>query len=156
MSRDDESGGEWAEEIQGAPPAQSRSEMRERRLAETVTVNRYLFQQIQQLEHMLLSAPDLESLLEILLVSLPRHFSFPVSELWLYDPEELLKGLIVNRHRYGRNLRLTATLSGSKINSQIAENTYSPIRAGLLRRTCMVLPLSASSRRFSGLACFVV
>ena len=47
------------EEIQGAPPAESRSELRERRRGETITVNRYLYQQAQQLEHMLLHAADL-------------------------------------------------------------------------------------------------
>jgi diguanylate cyclase (GGDEF)-like protein len=94
------------EEIQGAPPVVSRAELRERRLAETVTVNRYLYQQTQQLEHMLLDAPDLQSLLEILLVSMPRHFSFRVSELWLYDPEDVLASLIVGGQRYGHQLQL--------------------------------------------------
>jgi diguanylate cyclase (GGDEF)-like protein len=78
------------EEIQGAPPVLSRAELREKRLSEKLTVNRYLYQQTQQFEHMLLDAPDLQSLLEVLLVSMPRHFSFRVSELWLYDPEDVL------------------------------------------------------------------
>jgi diguanylate cyclase (GGDEF)-like protein len=94
------------EEIQGAPPVVSRAELRERRLAETVTVNRYLYLQTQQLEHMLLDAPDLQSLLEILLVSMPRHFSFRASELWLYDPEDVLASLIVGGQRYGHQLQL--------------------------------------------------
>jgi len=94
------------EEIQGAPPVVSRAELREHRLAETVTVNRYLYLQTQQLEHMLLEAPDLQSLLEILLVSMPRHFSFRVSELWLYDPEDVLANLIVGGQRYGQQLQL--------------------------------------------------
>ena len=51
------------EEIQGAPPVVSRTELRERRLSETVTVNRYLYLQTQQLEHMLLEATDLQALL---------------------------------------------------------------------------------------------
>ncbi|MAT94681.1 MAG: GGDEF domain-containing protein [Halioglobus sp.] len=94
------------EEIQGAPPAESRSELRERRRGETITVNRYLYQQAQQLEHMLLHAADLQALFEILLVSMPRHFSFRVSELWLYDPEEVLASLIVGGQRYGHSLQL--------------------------------------------------
>lgn len=94
------------EEIQGAPPAESRSELRARRLAETVTVNRFLYLQTQQLEHMLLEAVDLDALLEILLVSMPRHFSFRVAELWLYDPEDVLAGLIVGGERYGHSLQL--------------------------------------------------
>lgn len=94
------------EEIQGAPPAESRSELRERRRSETITVNRYLYQQAQQLEHMLLHAADLQALFEILLVSMPRHFSFRVSELWLYDPEEVLAELIVGGQRYGQSLQL--------------------------------------------------
>ena len=57
----------FSEEIQGAPPALSRTEVRQRRLSESVTVNRYLYQQTQQLEHMLLEAVDLQALLEILL-----------------------------------------------------------------------------------------
>jgi diguanylate cyclase (GGDEF)-like protein len=95
-----------SEEIQGAPPVVSRAELRERRLSETVTVNRYLYLQTQQLEHMLLEAPDLQALLEILLVSMPRHFSFRVSELWLYDPEDVLANLIVGGQRYGQALQL--------------------------------------------------
>ena len=94
------------EEIQGAPPVLSRAELREKRLSEKLTVNRYLYQQTQQFEHMLLDAPDLQSLLEVLLVSMPRHFSFRVSELWLYDPEDVLAGLIVGGQRYGRHLQL--------------------------------------------------
>ena len=94
------------EEIQGAPPVVSRAELREKRLSETITLNRYLYQQTQQFEHMLLNAPDLQSLLEVLLVSMPRHYSLRVSELWLYDPEEVLAGLIVGGQRYGRHLQL--------------------------------------------------
>ena len=98
--------GSQDEEIQGAPPVVSRAELRERRLTETVSVNRYLYLQTQQLEHMLLEAPDLQSLLEILLVSMPRHFSFRASELWLYDPEDVLLNLIVGGQRYGHYLQL--------------------------------------------------
>jgi diguanylate cyclase (GGDEF)-like protein len=94
------------EEIQGAPPVETRSELRDRRLAETVTINRYLYLQTQQLEHMLLDALDLQALLEILLVSMPRHFSFRVAELWLYDPENILAELIVGGQRYGHSLQL--------------------------------------------------
>jgi diguanylate cyclase (GGDEF)-like protein len=97
---------ESQEEIQGAPPALSGSEMRARRLADTVVVNRYLYLQTHQLEHMLLEAPDLQALLEILLVSMPRHFSFRVAELWLYDPEGVLAELIVGGQRYGHSLQL--------------------------------------------------
>ena len=94
------------EVIQGAPPAVSRTELRERRLAETVTLNRFLYLQTQQLEQMLLQAADLQALIEILLVSMPRHFSFRVSELWLYDPENMLAELIVGGQRYGHSLQL--------------------------------------------------
>lgn len=94
------------EEIEGAPPALSGSELKRRRLEDSVTVNRYLYQQAQQLQHMMLEAPDLAALLEILLVSMPRHFSFQVAELWLYDPEEVLAGLIVGGERYGHYLKL--------------------------------------------------
>lgn len=94
------------EEIEGAPPVASRAEVRERRMTETVTVNRYLYRQSQQLIHMLLGAPDLQSLFEILLVNMPRHFSFRVSELWLYDPEDILAQLITGAERYGQNLQL--------------------------------------------------
>jgi diguanylate cyclase (GGDEF)-like protein len=94
------------EEIEGAPPAESRTEVRERRLAETVTVNRFLYLQTQQLEHMLLEAVDLQALLEILLVSMPRHFACRAAELWLYDPENVLAELIVGGQRYGHSLQL--------------------------------------------------
>ena len=96
---------QW-EEIQGAPPVETRSELHSRRLAEVVTVNRYLYLQTQQLEHMLLEASDLQALMEILLVSMPRHFSFRVAELWLYDPENILAELIVGGQRYGHSLQL--------------------------------------------------
>lgn len=106
MKEDFSRGGALGEEIQGAPPVVTRAELRASRLAEFVSVNRYLYQQAQQLEHMLLETQDLQALLEILLVSMPRHFSFRVSELWLYDPEEVLVGLLVGAERYGQNLQL--------------------------------------------------
>lgn len=106
MSDEQNFGNFQREEIEGAPPVASRAEMRERRLTETVTLNRYLYRQCQQLEHMLLDAEDLQSLLEVLLVSLPRHFSFRVAELWLYDPEKALDVVIVGGQRYGHYLQL--------------------------------------------------
>jgi len=102
----DDPGAEQGEEIQGAPPAVSRAELKKTRLSETVTVNRYLYQQTQQMELMLLEAPDLQALFEILLVSLPRHFGFRVSELWLSDPEDNLAGALVGAERYGQSLQL--------------------------------------------------
>ncbi len=106
MVDDSVQGGWQDEEIEGAPPVASRAEMRERWLTETVTLNRYLYQQTLQLEHMLLEAADLQALLEVLLVSMPRHFSFRVSELWLYDPEGILGSLIIGGQRYGSSLQL--------------------------------------------------
>ncbi len=97
---------EAQEEIEGAPPVLSRAELAQRREQETVTLNRYLYLQSRQLEHMLLEAADLSALFEVLLVSMPRHFAFRTSELWLYDPEEVLANLIVGAERYGHNLRL--------------------------------------------------
>jgi diguanylate cyclase (GGDEF)-like protein len=102
--------GNGQEEIEGAPPAVSRAELRERRLTETVSINRHLYQQAQQIEHMMLDAPDLQALFEILLVSMPRHFSFRVSELWLYDPEDILSQLVAGAERYGQNLQLLQDL----------------------------------------------
>ena len=99
-------GGVQDEDIEGAPPALSRTELRETQLSETITVNRYLYQQAHQMEHMLLEAPDLQALLEILLVSMPRHFSFRMSELWLYDPEDSLANTMAGAERYGQNLQL--------------------------------------------------
>lgn len=94
------------EEIYGAPPAPTRAEIRESRLSEQFTVNRYVYHQAQQLELMLLGAEDLQALLEVLLVSLPRHFGLSSAELWLYDPEGVLAGLIVGGQRYGYSLQL--------------------------------------------------
>lgn len=94
------------EEIEAAPALQSAAEIREERLAEKVELNRWVLQQSRQMECMLLDAPDLQSLLEVLLVSMPRHFGFRVSELWLYDPEHVLAGLITAGHRYGHYLQL--------------------------------------------------
>ncbi|MEZ5573702.1 MAG: GGDEF domain-containing protein [Halioglobus sp.] len=106
MADDSSRDGALGEEIHGAPPALSRSELRETRLSESVSVNRYLYQQTQQLELMLLEAPDLQALFEILLVNLPRHFSFRTSELWLYDPEDVLAAMLVGAERYGHSLQL--------------------------------------------------
>ena len=94
------------EEIQGAPPASSSAEYREKRLAERIDINRYLLLQARQLEIMLLDATSLPALLDVLLVSMQRHFSFRVAELWLYDPENSLQNLIVGGERYGHHLQL--------------------------------------------------
>jgi diguanylate cyclase (GGDEF)-like protein len=93
------------EEIEGAPPAESGTEVWERRRSEVATVNRYLYQQSQQFVSMMLEAGDLESLLEILLGNMPRHFSFRVAELWLLDSEETLAGLITGAERWGKSLQ---------------------------------------------------
>lgn len=95
-----------AEEIEGAPPVESFELVREQRLAETVELNRYLHEQSMQMQTMLIEAADLQALLEVLLVSMPRHFGFRVTELWLYDPEQVLAGLITSGHRYGPYLQL--------------------------------------------------
>ena len=98
--------GMLGEEIEGAPPVATSAELRERRLSERVSINRYLYQQAQQFEYMLMDAPDLAAVLELLLVSMPRHFSFQVAELWLYDPESVLESLIDGGQRYGPQLQL--------------------------------------------------
>jgi len=95
-----------AEEIQGAPPVLSRAEITQTRLAEIVTVNRYLYRQTHQLELMLMEAAELQALFEILLVNLPRHYSFNAAELWLYDPEDVLASMLVGAERYGQSLQL--------------------------------------------------
>ncbi|MBE9539932.1 MAG: GGDEF domain-containing protein [Proteobacteria bacterium] len=94
------------EEIQGAPPVSSDAEQREKRLTARVDINRYLLLQARQLEIMLLDATSLTALLDVLLVSMPRHFSFRVAELWLYDPENSLQELILGGERYGQYLQL--------------------------------------------------
>lgn len=95
-----------AEEIEGAPPVETSAELRERRLTERVDLNRYLYLQSQQFEHMLLEATDLHAVLETLLFSMSRHFAFQVAELWLFDPEGVLASLIDGRQRYGQLLQL--------------------------------------------------
>ncbi|MBN7795417.1 GGDEF domain-containing protein [Parahaliea mediterranea] len=94
------------EEIEAAPPPETLAELHERHQRETLTLNRYLYNQSLQMEHMLLSAPDLQGLLEILLVNLPRHFGFSAAELWLHDPEQVLCGLLPGGDRYGQYLQL--------------------------------------------------
>ena len=106
MANEDGAAGPVTEEIEGAPPVESSAEIRERRLSQTVTVNRYLYLQTQQMELMLMEATDLQALVEVLLVSMPRHFSFRNAELWLYDPEDILAGLISGAQRYGNQLQL--------------------------------------------------
>tara|TARA_B110000503_G_scaffold13903_1_gene18974 strand:+ start:98489 stop:99631 length:1143 start_codon:yes stop_codon:yes gene_type:complete len=106
MIDDMDSGGGQSEEIEGAPPVIPRSELTESRLSETLTINRYLYQQTHQLELMVLDAQGLQPLFEILLVSMPRHFSFRTSELWLYDPDDVLSNILVGAERYGNSLQL--------------------------------------------------
>lgn len=106
MGKEDGIRGPVTEEIEGAPPVESSAEIRERRLSQTVTVNRYLHLQTQQMHLMLMEALDLQALVEVLLVSMPRHFSFRTAELWLYDPEDILAGLIGGSQRYGNQLQL--------------------------------------------------
>lgn len=99
-------GGGHGEEIQGAPPVIPRAELAESRLTETLTINRYLYQQTHQLELMLLEAQDLSALFEILLVIMPRHFSFRTAELWLYDPDDILANVLDGAERYGQSLQV--------------------------------------------------
>ena len=97
------------EEIQGAPPVVSRAELREQRLSETVTLNRYLYLQTQQFEHMLLDAPDLQALLEVSAGQYaPAFLASGIGACGLYDPEDVLAGLIVGGQRYGRHPAITA------------------------------------------------
>jgi len=106
MPQDDAFDGD-IEEIEAAPPVESRAELRERRLTDSIQINRYLTHQVRQMVHMLMEANDLPRFLEIVLATMPRHFQFPVAELWLYDPEGILGELIVSNERYGGQLRLT-------------------------------------------------
>ena len=99
---------EEIEEIDGAPPVESRAEVRERRLTQSISINRYLYLQTRQMETMLLGASDLSALLEIMLVSMPRHFGCQIAELWLYDPEGVLSGLLGGTQRYGDHLQMHA------------------------------------------------
>lgn len=106
MGRNDENDehiklGLQAPEVSVIPP-----ETPGRRPSETFTVNRYLYRQIQQLEHMLIGAADLQALLAILLRALPRHFSLPTSELWLFDPGQVVARLLGDGGRTWSNLNL--------------------------------------------------
>jgi len=94
------------EEIEAAPAPASPAEVREQRRSETIQLNRWLVDQARQMQRMMLDAPDLGALLEVLLVSMPRHFGFRIAELWLYDPENVLASLMVSGHRYGQYLQL--------------------------------------------------
>ncbi|PLW82971.1 hypothetical protein CWI75_05925 [Kineobactrum sediminis] len=94
------------EEIEGAPPAECIADVRQQQFSQSTTLNDYLFTRALQLQRMVMEAPDLQALLEVLLVSAPRHFGFRVTELWLYDPEHVLAGLITSADRYGEYLNL--------------------------------------------------
>lgn len=106
MTKDSNYGSGVGEEIEGAPPALSGAELSLSRRSETKVVNRYLFNQTRQIELMLLEAADLLAFFEVLLVSLPRHFAFRSSELWLFDPDDLLSPLMDGAERYGQSLQL--------------------------------------------------
>ena len=105
MADDGEFGGLQDEEIQGAPPVVSSAELLAQRGAETLTLNRYLYRQTQQLVLILLQAPDLQTVIETLMVNLPRHLSMRATELWLFDPEGMQEELVAGRERYGQSLR---------------------------------------------------
>lgn len=94
------------EEIEAAPPVGTASEVREQRISETITLNAYLYQLARDLELQLLEVTDLHDFLDLLLVAVPRYFGFRAIELWLYDPEHVLAGLISSAHRYGHTLQL--------------------------------------------------
>jgi len=106
MTKDSNYGSGVGEEIEGAPPALSGAELSLSRRSETKVVNRYLYNQTRQIELMLLEAEDLLAFFEVLLVSLPRHFAFRASELWLFDPDESLSPLMEGAERYGQSLQL--------------------------------------------------
>jgi diguanylate cyclase (GGDEF)-like protein len=150
-----------AEEIQGAPPVPSRAELRERRLVETIKLNRYLYLQTQQFEHMLLDARDLQALLEVLLVSLPRHFAFRSAELLLHDPDGVLGDLIVGGERYGHYLQLHGDafdmqeLYGLEPDIELVDATDSRMFEVLKSEHgidyALLLPLTESGRLFGSL-----
>ena len=99
-----------AEVIDGAHALVSLAELRDNRRTESLTINRYLYQQTQKIELMLLGALDLTALLEILLVTIPRHFSFRACELWLFDSEDTLINLLAGSERHGQNLQLCSDI----------------------------------------------
>jgi diguanylate cyclase (GGDEF)-like protein len=98
------------EDIDGAPALLSLAELRDSRRTESVTINRYLYRRTQEIELMLLGALDLHALLEVLLVTMPRHFSFRACELWLFDPEDTMVNLLVGSERHGQNLQLCSDI----------------------------------------------
>ena len=98
------------EDIEGAPALLSLTELRDSRRTESLTINRSLYQQTQKIELMLLGALDLHALLEVLLVTMPRHFSFRACELWLFDPEDTMVNLLVGSERHGQNLQLCSDI----------------------------------------------
>lgn len=110
MVDDIDSEGTAPEEIDGAPALLSSLELQESRRTESLTINRYLYQQTQKIELMLLAALDLQALLEVLLVRMPRQFSFRVSELWLFDPEDTIAALLAGAERYGQDLQLSTDI----------------------------------------------
>ncbi|MFT6275583.1 MAG: hypothetical protein ACJAZ0_001682 [Halioglobus sp.] len=103
MNKESKRGLGFSEEIHGAPPVAARAEQR---LAEKLEINRYLYSQVQQLELMLLAATDLPALLHVLLTIMPRHLSFQVAELWLFDPETRLANLIRYAKAYQTDSKL--------------------------------------------------
>ena len=59
---------------------------------------------------MLLGASDLSALLEILLVTMPRHFACGACELLLFDPEGIMANLLAGSERHGQNLQLCSDI----------------------------------------------
>jgi diguanylate cyclase (GGDEF)-like protein len=94
------------EVIEGAPAPLSPAEERERRLRERISLNQYVYRQSQQYTLMLLAAPTLRKLLDVLLVSTARHFGFSIAELWLHDPDGVITELVPHGHTYGNHLQL--------------------------------------------------
>jgi diguanylate cyclase (GGDEF)-like protein len=105
MEHNGDTGESREDEVRDARPMAPRDQPRKRRRRETVAVSSDLYSQVQQLEHLLIGAADLRALLEILLQGVPKHFSLPASELWLFDPGQVVARLLDDSGRNSPMLR---------------------------------------------------
>ncbi len=95
-----------SEEIEGAPPLPSDASGSSPSSAAPVIIDRFVYQQCQQLELMVLGAQAISDLLQVLLVSMPRGLNLLATELWLHDPDGEITELLPEPHRYGSHLQL--------------------------------------------------
>ena len=97
LSRDSKASRRTAEAEESNTVAKNRLEQLARTVGDLVdkaTQNERILRKFQQFELQLLAISGLESLFDTLLAESLRHFRLDATELWLYDPERIVRDLL--------------------------------------------------------------